>query len=126
MILHNLGWNSARPRFGRFSYIEKSEYWALVWGTIIMALTGIVLWFEEIFIGLLTKIGWDVARTIHFFEAWLAFLAILVWHIYYVIVNPDVYPMNTAWLTGHMTEEEMREEHPRELESHGGGTPRAR
>ena len=67
--------------------------------------------------GLLTKIGWDVSRTVHFYEAWLAFLAILVWHIYFVIFNPDIYPMNLAWLKGTITEAEMADEHPLELEA---------
>jgi hypothetical protein len=64
---------------------------------------------------MLTKLGWDVARTIHYYEAWLAFLAIVVWHFYFVMFNPDVYPMNTAWLSGKVTEEEMLQEHPAEL-----------
>ncbi len=117
VLRYNLGLSQTKPRFGRFSYIEKSEYWALVWGNIVMAGTGFILWFENTFIGLITKLGWDVARTVHFYEAWLATLAIIVWHFYYVIFNPDVYPMNLAWLTGTLSEEEMREEHPLELEA---------
>jgi len=113
---YNLGLRRARPRFGRFSYVEKSEYWALVWGTMVMAATGIILWFEDHAIALLTKLGWDVARTIHFYEAVLATLAIIVWHLYFVIFNPDVYPLNLAFLTGTLSESEMEEEHPLELE----------
>ena len=116
MIRYNLGRSSVKPRFDRFSYIEKSEYWALVWGTIVMGATGAILWFDNTFIGLLTKLGWDVARTVHYYEAWLAMLAILVWHIYFVIFNPDVYPMNLAWWKGTLTEREMLEEHPLELD----------
>jgi len=80
-----------------------------------MVATGLVMWFENTSIGMLTKLGWDVARTIHFYEAWLATLAILVWHVYFVVLNPDVYPMNLAWLTGKLSEAEMAEEHPAEL-----------
>lgn len=112
----NLGISKEKPMLDRFSYVEKAEYWALIWGTIVMTVTGFILWFDNTFIGLLTKLGWDVARTIHYYEAWLAFLSILVWHFYFIIFNPDVYPMNTAWLTGHLTEEEMAHEHPKELE----------
>ena len=111
-----LGRTHERPRFGRFSYIEKSEYWALVWGTVVMGVTGVILWFQDPFIELLSKLGWDVARTVHFYEAVLATLAILVWHLYFVIFNPDVYPMNLAWFTGKISEAEMEEEHPLELE----------
>jgi cytochrome b subunit of formate dehydrogenase len=115
VLRYNLGLISEKPQFDRFSYIEKSEYWALVWGTFIMAVTGFILWFDNTFLGLLTKLGWDVARTIHYYEAWLATLAIIVWHFYFVIFNPDVYPINLAFWTGTLTEEEMAEEHPREL-----------
>ncbi len=116
VMKYNTGLSAEKPRFDRFSYIEKSEYWALVWGTIVMATTGAIMWFDNTFIGLLTKLGYDVSRAIHFYEAWLASLAILVWHLYYVIFNPDTYPMNMAWLTGMLTEREMEEEHPLELE----------
>jgi formate dehydrogenase gamma subunit len=116
-VQYYLGARRDRPRFGRFSYIEKAEYWALVWGTIVMAGTGAILWFQDPAIALLTKLGWDAARSIHFYEAVLATLAILVWHIYFVIFNPDVYPMNLAWLKGTITEEEMEDEHPLELEA---------
>jgi len=112
----NLGLSTDRARFGRFSYIEKSEYWALVWGTILMTATGVILWFDNTFIGFLTKLGWDVARTVHYYEAWLAALSIIVWHMYFVIFNPDVYPMNLAWWKGTLSEREMRDEHPLELE----------
>ena len=77
-----------------------------------MAGTGFVLWFENQF----AKIVFDVSETIHLYEAWLAFLAIIVWHLYYVIFNPDVYPLNMTWWTGTVSEADMEHEHPRELE----------
>ena len=116
VVKYNLGFSPVKPELGRFSYVEKSEYWALVWGTIVMALTGMVLWFDNTFLGLLTKLWWDVARTVHYYEAWLATLSIIVWHFYFVIFNPDTYPINLAFWKGTLTEEEMLEEHPRELE----------
>ena len=116
VMKYNLGFSTQRPRFARFSYIEKSEYWALVWGTVLMGGTGMILWFDNTFIGLLTKLGWDVARTVHYYEAWLATLAIIVWHFYFVIFNPDIYPINLAFWKGTLTEREMEDEHPLELE----------
>lgn len=116
VLKYNLGISNIKPKFDRFSYIEKSEYWALIWGTAVMVVTGFILWFDNTFMGLLTKLGWDIARTIHYYEAWLATLSIFVWHIYFVIFNPDVYPMNLAWIKGTLTEMEMEEEHPLELE----------
>ncbi|MDQ8154556.1 MAG: cytochrome c3 family protein [Gemmatimonadota bacterium] len=116
MMKYNLGWSTEKPKFDRFSYIEKSEYWALVWGTILMGATGVILWFDNTFMNLLSKLGWDIARTVHYYEAWLATLAIVVWHFYFVIFNPDIYPINLAFWKGTLTEHEMLEEHPKELE----------
>ena len=113
---YNLGLSKSKPKLDRFSYIEKVEYWALIWGTIIMSVTGIIMWFNNYFIDIVTTLGWDIARTVHFYEAILATLAIIVWHFYFVIFNPDIYPMNLAWLRGTMTEKEMEDEHPLELE----------
>jgi len=112
---YNLGISKEKPKLDRFSYIEKAEYWALVWGTIVMSATGFILWLDNTFLGLIGKLWWDVSRTVHFYEAWLAALAIAIWHFYFVIFNPDVYPMNLAWFKGTISEEEMAHEHPLEL-----------
>jgi len=111
-----LGRTGDRPRFDRFSYMEKAEYWALIWGTIVMGATGLMLWFHEFFGAMTSKEFLDIMTIIHFYEAWLATLAIIVWHFYFIIFNPDVYPMNVAWFKGTLTEHEMLEEHPLELE----------
>ena len=58
----------------------------------------------------------DIAAAIHFYEAILATLSIIFWHFYFVIYNPDVYPMNKAWLTGYITRHQMETEHPKWLE----------
>ena len=113
---HNLGLSKTKPQFDRFSYVEKSEYWALVWGTIVMAATGFILWFDNRFLGIIGKLWWDVAGTVHYYEAWLATLSIIIWHFYFVIFNPDVYPINLAFFKGTITEEEMHDEHPLELQ----------
>lgn len=116
VLKYNLGLAPDKPAFGRFSYIEKVEYWAMVWGTLLMGVTGAILWFDNTSMNLFSKLGFDISRTIHYYEAILATLAIIVWHFYFVIFNPDVYPMNLAWLTGRMSESEMLEEHPLQLE----------
>jgi len=108
--------NVKSPRFGRFGYVEKAEYWALVWGTIVMILTGLLLWFDDYFIHFIPKGFLDVALVIHYWEAWLATLAIAVWHLYSTIFSPDVYPMNPAWLTGTMPEDMYAHEHPGHLD----------
>ncbi|MFA5026245.1 MAG: cytochrome b/b6 domain-containing protein [Candidatus Methylomirabilota bacterium] len=111
-----VGLRAEPARFDRFGYIEKAEYWALIWGSMIMAVTGYALWFETAALRFVPLWVLDVATYIHFYEALLAALAIAVWHFYYVIFNPDVYPVSWAWLTGKIPEETMRHEHPRELE----------
>lgn len=105
-----------RPKFGRFSYIEKAEYWAVVWGTVIMGATGMVLWFQNKFLPVIHTSGMNIATAVHFYEAILATLAIIVWHFYFIFFNPDVVPMNKAWLYGYLNHEEMEKEHPLELE----------
>ncbi len=115
VLKYNLGLAKTKPEFGRFCYIEKAEYWALVWGTLLMGVTGAILWFDNTSMGLFTKLGFDISRTIHYYEAILATLAIIVWHFYFVLFNPDIYPMSLAWLTGKVSEHEMLEDHPLEL-----------
>jgi cytochrome b subunit of formate dehydrogenase len=111
-----IGLRAEPPGFDRFSYIEKAEYWALIWGSVVMAGTGFMLWFENWTLKFLAKWVLDLATLVHYYEAWLAASAILVWHFYYVIFNPDVYPMDWTWLTGKVSEETLRHEHPREYE----------
>ena len=107
-----LGISDQRPMFRRFSYAEKAEYWALVWGMFVMATTGLMIWFKMLVMDRVP--GWwiDVAILIHWYEAILATLAIIVWHLYSVIVDPDAYPMNWAWFDGKMSIEHYEHEHP--------------
>jgi cytochrome b subunit of formate dehydrogenase len=99
-LAHNLGLRKSGPPPRRWCYIEKSEYWALVWGSVVMSVTGVLLIFTETVLRLLPKVWHDVAQVIHYYEALLAALAILVWHLYWVIFDPKEYPLNPAWLIG--------------------------
>jgi len=87
------------------------EYWAVVWGTIIMGVTGLMIWFKLGTTHWLPRWVIDVATTIHYYEAILACLAIVVWHFYHVILDPDVYPLNRACVDGRVSEEWYAEEH---------------
>ena len=106
-----LGLSKDKPKIARFGYAEKAEYWAVVWGTIIMGLTGLMIWFKLGIFAFLPRWTIDIALAIHFYEAVLATLAIVVWHFYHVIFDPDVYPVNFAFLDGRVSEEHYREEH---------------
>jgi cytochrome b subunit of formate dehydrogenase len=112
MMGHNLGFNVKRPTFGMFGYPEKMEYWAFMWGTIVMAVTGTMLWAKDWSLRHFPIWALDAATAAHWYEAILATLSILVWHWYLVIFDPDVYPMDLAWLTGKASADHLRETRP--------------
>jgi len=100
LIGFNLGWLTERPLLQRFSYIEKAEYWALVWGSIVMVASGALLIFHNFVLAHFPLWVLDVCRVVHYLEAVLACAAIFIWHLYWVVYDPEVYPMNWAWLFG--------------------------
>lgn len=110
-FLYNLGLAKHRPQMGRFGFEEKAEYWALIWGTVVMALTGFFMWNPVATTQLLPGQVIPAAKAAHGAEAVLAVLAILVWHFYGVHVKFH----NKAMWTGKLNEEEMLHEHPLEL-----------
>jgi len=115
-IRHFLGKAPEKPRFGRFSYIEKFDYWAVYWGCVIMIGSGLFLWGESIALKYFPKYILDVAHEMHSDEAMLATLAIVIWHFYNVHFNPDRFPGTLMWWHGQISEHEMKEEHPLEYE----------
>jgi cytochrome b subunit of formate dehydrogenase len=131
---YNVGLRSAPPGRSAHSYIEKAEYWAVVWGAGVMIVTGFMLWGNNLMLALFPKLWLDVATSVHFYEALLATLAIVVWHFYTVIFDPDVYPMDTAWLTGVSVKEPepgpaqqpkpREEDHPAEIAAGSGTIPK--
>jgi formate dehydrogenase gamma subunit len=115
-LWYYLGTRKDKPKIARFGYAEKAEYWAVIWGTIIMGLTGLMIWFKLGVVGFLPRWWIDIALAVHFYEAVLATLAIIVWHFYHVIFDPDVYPMNFAVVDGRVSEELYQEEHELDFE----------
>jgi len=111
-VRYLLGLSQEKPKISRFGYAEKMEYWAVVWGTVIMGVTGLMIWFKMDVTHWLPRWLVDVALTIHYYEAVLACLAIVVWHFYHVIFDPDVYPLNMACWDGKVSEHWQAEEHP--------------
>lgn len=110
-VMYFLGRRKHKAYYGRYNYGEKVEYLAVVWGTIVMAITGFMMWNPIVTSGLLPGEIIPAAKAAHGAEAVLAILAIIIWHFY----NVHIKQFNKSMFTGKMTEEEMAEEHPAEL-----------
>lgn len=115
-LRYAVGLANTQPRYDRYSYFEKMEYWGMMWGTVLMGITGVCMWFAGDFLKYFSKLFLDIAATIHYYEAWLAVGTILVWHMYYMILDPETYPMNWSWVTGRITEDDYRIRHGIEYE----------
>jgi cytochrome b subunit of formate dehydrogenase len=111
-----IGWSKIKPAYDRFDYTEKAEYWALIWGTVVMIITGLILFFPVFFTRNSPIWFLKVSEALHYYEAWLATLAIFVWHFFFVIFHPKEYPMSMTWLHGKMTVEEYKHKHLNDFE----------
>jgi len=111
-VLYNLGISKEKPQEGRYTFAEKMEYWAVIWGTIVMGVTGFMLWNPIAAARFLPGEFIPAAKAAHGGEALLAVLAIIVWHLYHVHIRH----LNRSIFTGYITEEEMLDEHPAELQ----------
>jgi len=109
---YNLGLTNEEPKFGMFNYAEKLEYWAFLWGVVLMALSGLILWFDNFVLRHFPKWVTDAATVVHWYEALLATFSILIWHFYMVIFDPAVYPMDTSWLDGEVPVDRYRHSRP--------------
>ena len=112
VFAHNLGLTKAEPQFAKFNYAEKVEYWAFMWGTVVMTVSGCLLWFNNFTLRHFPKWVSDAATAVHYYEALLATFSILLWHFYMVIFDPLVYPMDTAWLNGKVPADHYRHSRP--------------
>lgn len=105
-----LGLRKDPPPGRRYNYREKLEYWALIWGTIVMAGTGIILWSAAHWPWIVV----EISRVVHTFEAILAFGAILIWHLFSVQFRPGIPGTHPTWIDGTITAGLMLEEHAEE------------
>ncbi len=103
------------PRFARYNYIEKFEYFAVAWGNSVMILTGLALWFPVFAQHHLPEWVFPLSLMLHDYEALLAALAIILWHLFNVHIHPTAYPQNPVWLTGKMSRKLMAHHHGEEL-----------
>jgi cytochrome b subunit of formate dehydrogenase len=102
------------PLYDRYNFIEKFEYWALVWGTMVMIVSGFFMWRVELSLRLFPLWVHHIFIIVHGYEAMLALLAVVIWHMYNVHLNPEVFPMSKVWLTGRTSGRELRQHHPLE------------
>lgn len=112
-IAFNLGLRKSHPHLPRYNFGEKAEYLAVVWGTIVMIVTGFMLWNPIATSTLLPGEAIPAARIAHGAEALLAVLSIITWHMY----NVHIRRFNRSMFTGNISREAMEEEHAEELEA---------
>jgi cytochrome b subunit of formate dehydrogenase len=110
-FLFNLGLAQEHPQMGRYNFEEKAEYWALTWGTVVMIITGFMMWNPIATTRFFPGQFIPAAKAAHGGEAVLAVAAIILWHFYGVHLRH----FNKSMWTGHLTEDEMLHEHPVEL-----------
>jgi len=110
-LMYNVGLAKSFPQMGRYTFEEKMEYWAFVWGAIVMGATGFMMWNPISTVKFLPGEAIPAAKAAHGGEALLAVLAIIIWHMYGVHIKR----FNKSMWTGKMTEAEMLHEHPLEL-----------
>jgi formate dehydrogenase gamma subunit len=115
-LKYYLGMQNDHPRFDRYDYRQKFEYWGLVLGGSVMIVTGFVLYFPVFFTRLLPGEMIPASKVAHSSEGLLAFLVVIVWHIYNAHLSPDVFPFDTSIFTGKVSAERMAHEHPLEYD----------
>lgn len=108
--------NKEFPKFRKFNFIQKFQYWGVAAAMVLMTVSGLALWFRDISMILLPKWSMDALLTLHGREGVLAFLVLFLWHQYNVHLNPSIFPMDKIWITGMMDEERMKKEHYLEYE----------
>ncbi len=122
-IRYYLGLSDHPARCDRFDYKQKFEYWGVVVGGMLMMATGFTLWFPALVTSYLPGQIIPVAKALHTNEAFLAFLVIIIWHIYNAIFSPEVIPIDTVIFTGKISTKRMIHEHPVEYERLFGTLP---
>jgi thiosulfate reductase cytochrome b subunit len=105
-----------RPRFDRFTYWEKFDYWAVFWGMLVIGGSGLLLWFPELFAAVVPGWVFNVALLVHGEEALLATGFIFTIHFFNSHFRPEKFPMDMVMFTGQVSESELKEERPAEYE----------
>jgi len=114
-ILFYLG-KAEAPKFGRYSWKEKFDYWGAFWGMVMLCVTGLIMLFPFVAMNYIPYAYVHLSTIIHTDEALLATLFIFIVHWWNVHYSPEVFPMSKAWITGNLSEEQMKHEHILEYE----------
>ena len=114
MLRYYLGLSDEQARFDRYDYRQKFEYWGLVLGGVVMIVTGFILYFPTSVTRVLTGEVIPAAKVAHSNEGLLAFLVVIIWHVYNAHLSPDVFPFDASIFTGKISRERMEKEHPLE------------
>ncbi len=114
MLRYYLGLSDEQARFDRYDYRQKFEYWGLVFGGIVMIVTGFILYFPTTAARFLPGEVIPAAKVAHSNEGLLAFLVVIIWHVYNSHLSPDVFPFDSSIFTGKVSRERMEKEHPLE------------
>jgi len=114
---YNFGFGKTKPYYGRYNLSQKFQYWGVIAGSAIMITTGLILLLKVWKIAMIVpKWLWDITSLVHSFEGMIIFLVLFLWHIYDVHLSPGSFPMNKSWLTGKISREELKDEHPKEYD----------
>lgn len=106
-----------RPAYGRWTYWEKFDYFAVFWGICIIGSTGLTLWFPVFFTRFIPGSFLNVATIVHSDEALLATGFIFTVHFFNTHLRPEKFPMDTVVFTGHMPLAELKRDKPSEYET---------
>jgi cytochrome b subunit of formate dehydrogenase len=115
-VQYLLGTRKERPIYGRYTYLEKFEYFAVIYGILLMGVSGFILWFPDISAMIMPRWVIELFRVAHSNEALVCLFAVAIGHFFWVHFNPDVFPSSSVWYNGKISKHHLKEEHPLEYE----------